>query len=511
MVAGCKVHEGVLLSIDRTRQQDPVKGENGMSTPRDFNLQEVSTLASVSMYVSDDTEVLVFDAGPDAQRENLLYLQVGDHFLELTGRSLRPIADMAVRPAQTQDGLTDIRHRFVINEGTIQYLHPGGASRKVPLGRLRFGVGVGRDRWDDLSFDTEFLGLYRESTEVVDFIVVDYDGDGETEAVVLTSRGRLLVVNREGRILLRRRVPSGRLASARIHPVLHPDGIGCRGLLVSCSYAQRRKAFFWNHHGHDTLTALFVGGKRVALVNELEVLCPAPGDPDRFWGSDDRVVMVGEKRLECAERSQLLGSPIGERDGQLVFDPRSSRKLLLLSSDTAGQQLTLRVPLGEDLWSRELPATEDGSYHLAGSLGRRGPDGEALLALHFSVSRTLSTLKAEVYQSFLQVYRLDGTLVASRSFAETGETPSRGLRLVFGNAQGEHGVDLLVFEGNQIRLFTVDVEARPAENLPPGDSVFAALPAFALPPEDLWSRNLVEGPEEPPPASREGSGTGCAP
>lgn len=380
----------------------------------------------------------------------------------------------------------DARHTVEAMGPVVRMLDGDERLWEHDLSSWRLGVGLGRNEDDELKVSWKFLGSFRTAADIVAMGWMDLHGDGCQRLVVLTRNALLVVFDEKGAVFARCALPPGAIDSAVFLPVA-PSGSNSWRVVVSMKYQRLRKYKFGSERLED-VSCLVADGTVADRLGSRLVAGPLATPPDGYLTEQGGYVVVRGRSFVVQDERQR-GWRSAER--RVSIDPWRNTRHVDLTADPGRQRLVARTLDGQLLWEFPLPGSGLRELDVRAAFGARATGGDDRLAVWLVASRSLGDISASVYQEHLRVFGLDGTLQAAWDGPMSGDRDHTTPLLLLDDGSSSNEGYLIVLHRERVvsyRFRTDDVhrtgDARAA-------SVLESLPAFPLPPNDLWDRDLL--------------------
>jgi hypothetical protein len=295
-----------------------------------------------------------------------------------------------------------------------------------------------------------------------------------------------VVFDEKGEVFARCDVPAGAIDSAVFLPVA-PSGYDNWRLVVSTKYHRLRKYQFGSERLED-VSCLLAGGKVVDRLGARLVAGPLASPADGYLTEQGGFVFVrGHSFVTQDDRSRAWRAP----ERRVSLDPWHNARHVDLTMEPGRQRLVACALDGQLLWESPLPGTGLREIDVRSAFGAVASGSDDRLAVWLVAARSLGEVSASVYQEHLRVFGLDGTLQAAWDGPMSGERDhSTPLLLLDDRSSSSEGY-LMVLRRDRVASHRF----RLADGHRVGDarvaSVLQSLPAFPLPPDDLWERDLL--------------------
>jgi hypothetical protein len=176
--------------------------------------------------------------------------------------------------------------------------------------------------------------------------------------------------------------------------------------------------------------------------------------------------------------------PLVVRDG---LDPLRG---LVLTVDAGAGTVTAAVPGGDALWESGLEAAAERLELVSGVLGSAGSPADGMVGLLYRVTKVLPEYRAEVREHRLRVYDRDGSTLGEQVFPYNEGSLDNARCLLLADVDEDGVGELLLLGSEALTAFAADLGGSGDDRVGV-DGGWQGLPEVPLPPEDLWSEDLV--------------------
>jgi hypothetical protein len=369
----------------------------------------------------------------------------------------------------------------------VRMLRGGDRLWEHDLSARRLGVGLGRNEHDELKVSWKFVGSFRTAADVVAMDWMDLYGDGCLRLVVLTRIARLIVFDEKGEVFARCDLPPGVIGSAVFLPVA-PSGSDNWRLVVSMKYHRLRKYQFGSERLED-VSCLLADGKVVDRLDARLVAGPLASPADGYLTEQGGFAIVRGRSFVVAKDDRFRPWRAPER--RVSLDPWRNDRHVDLTMEPGRQRLVACALDGQLLWESPLPGTGLREIDVRAAFGAVASGSDDRLAVWLVASRSLGEISATVYQEHLRVFGLDGTLQAAWDGPMSGERDHDTPLLLLDDRSSSSEGYLMVLRRDRVASHRFRLADAQRVGDARAGSVLESLPAFPLPPDDLWERDLL--------------------
>jgi len=434
-------------------------------------------------------ELRAFRLDYDGDGIEELCLQIGESFFALGPKGLvadKPETFVARLPPGPEG---ELRWAEANERGDLCLMVDGALAWRRSLGRRRLSLGGHRDYEDEWSWSPwKGLGPYLQEHRIVALTGAAHRG--EPAVVALLADARMLAFDLTGEPVWTLRLSSASLD--RSASILLPEANQKKAgdeMLVQGRFREIHLLLGMRRWVNKQFVCLLDGGK--ILDRQLDCIVShrtsrSPGELVEDRPLSDRLLVWADRRLRF--RPKEVNRARGFSMARDLFD---HWRAVQLSEGSVRGSLRAALPDGETLW--ELPPSAIGEEIRGCEARYTQIGGSEIYVLLLSVSRQLQSYDTQVPVTRLLVVRGDGVVLADE---ETGLGQPLG-RLDSGDAlaapidlDGRGVPSIFTMGGGVLALWNLPSEARVArEPLAEAES-WSKVP-FPLPPEDLWSRDLL--------------------
>jgi len=453
--------------------------------------------AAISSFNLEENAVSCFHLDLDQPENHELCVQRQNSLLVINEKNTRELKFSLIVPD------AELNHYYQCNEDNIQCIKNGQKQWSYKTTKNVFGMGICRDSWADVSWDSEKIGFYEKQDSVITMALVDTNNNGQNELVVVSTWAKLLILSSDGQLILKHQLPRGRVNKAAIFPIVLSDEKDEVKLAISLDYNRRIHYNLVSGRGGELTQVLSARtGKKLNQNDDIYLLRPIYRFSNVFFTTNDKSVDFnldkGFVDIECNDDNDIPLFLLGlnkyiEKKDIIIIDPENQYRFVSVQLDASNSKLSIGMANSDMMWQADLPPTDasEYSYCLALSPESEEPKNE-LIALWLKVEKIDAELDVCIYKKYLLVFSMDGKLVAQKEFQAKGEA-SRGYHisqppvLLLQPLTPNGELHLIVIGSETLAAYSLNFEKELSSVLTNSSELNQKqTPEYPLPEHDLW-------------------------